>query len=583
MITAHRCINCMQMIEGNNCPHCGFPDKSTNESHQLQPGTMIRDRYQIGKVLGQGGFGITYLGWDTLINRAVAVKEFYPRGSVYRRTSTSLRVECVTDNLIPHYELSRKRFIREARALVAFQDIPVVVNLIDFIEENNTAYIVMEYVRGVNLEKYIQLKSGKLTVDETFRILKPVMEALAKVHKGNIVHRDISPDNIILDPMGGAKLLDFGAVRAVENPDVEKGLNKSTETILKHGFAPLEQYNTRGSLGPWTDEYAMCATIWYCLTGTIPEEASMRMTDGIDPDWSTIEGLPVYQQKALHKGISCRAKDRYENMDALIDALFPEKETAPEPQKDSAKKPSQDTVKKQDSNTTSPALPPATTHSEFEAHRPVTKKKRFTKIAVLLAFTMIIYAVSPGPATILELFHQDYYSAPTNSESDELPESINHENTIPHDQLNLSYDYTITAYSPSLNVNQGNGESNYLQYAGSVLTTVFVANTAEPSHFAIVCNEKPYYCDNSIISNSTWRRRDNKWNYFDHGGIMAVGWITIDGEMYYFEADGSMATGWQLINDEKYYFLPTGQMAVGTHLIDGRSCTFDSDGVLVSD
>ena len=323
-----RCLSCMQMIEGDNCPYCGYPAKVTNESHQLAVGTMLRNRYQIGKVLGQGGFGITYVGWDTLMRRTVAVKEFYPSGTVFRRTAITPNVECGTDVMVPHYEYSKARFLREASALVDFKDIPGVVDILDFIEENNTAYIVMEYVRGVDLAKYSQMRGGKLSVEETFRILKPVMEALAKVHRGGIVHRDISPDNIILDPMGGAKLLDFGAVRSVEDPDVEKGLNKSTEAILKQGFAPIEQYNTRGNLGPWTDEYAMCATVWYCLTGKVPEEASIRMSEGVDVDWSSIEGLPVHQQKALEKGFSCRAKDRYPSIDELLADLFPE--TAPE-------------------------------------------------------------------------------------------------------------------------------------------------------------------------------------------------------------------------------------------------------------
>ena len=344
-----RCLSCFREYEEVSCPHCGYPDKTSTESHQLSVGTLLRKRYQIGKVLGQGGFGITYLGWDTLLLQTVAIKEFYPNGSVFRRAAVSTQVQCATDAMIPHYEYTRERFLREAQALVRFREIPEVVDILDFIEENNTAYIVMEYVRGVDLAKYIQRKGGRLSVDETFRILKPVMEALAKVHKGGIVHRDISPDNIILDPMGGAKLLDFGAVRVVEDPDVDKGLSKSTEAILKQGFAPIEQYNTRGSLGPWTDEYAMCATVWYCLTGRIPEEASIRMGEGIDPDWSSIPGLPEHQQKALEKGISCRAKDRYPSMDQLLADLFPAEETPTaqppvreiqEPEKKPAQKPS---------------------------------------------------------------------------------------------------------------------------------------------------------------------------------------------------------------------------------------------------
>ena len=315
------CPSCFREYEGVKCPHC---DGMPNDEHQLPVGTLLRDRYQIGRVLGQGGFGITYIAWDTLMHRTVAVKEFYPSGTVFRRSQRSLELECVSKELVPHYEYSKERFLREAGALVKFQSIPQVVDILDFARENGTAYIIMEFVKGVDLRKYILRKGRCLTATETFRILRPVMEALAQVHRGGIVHRDISPDNIILDPMGGAKLLDFGAVRSVIAPDVEKDLDRSTEAIVKHGFAPIEQYNTRGGLGPWTDEYAMCATIWYCLTGKVPDDATIRMSEETDPDWSTISDLPEHQQKALAKGFSRRAKDRYRSMDELLAALFPE-------------------------------------------------------------------------------------------------------------------------------------------------------------------------------------------------------------------------------------------------------------------
>jgi len=337
---SERCVNCMQTFEGEQCPHCGYPNTVSTLPHQLPPGTVLRERYQVGRVLGQGGFGITYLAWDGLLQKEVAIKEFFPGGTVQRNCAMTTRVECIYTSTVEAYSRSTERFLREAQALVQFRDIPQVVDIQDFLKENNTAYIVMEYVKGVDLAKYVQGKGGRLDPEEAFRILRPVMEALAKVHKGGIVHRDISPDNIILDPLGGAKLLDFGAVRAVENPDAEKALEKSTEAILKRGFAPLEQYNSRGSLGPWTDVYAMCATVWYCLTGRIPEDASIRMTEGTDPDWASIPGLTPSRQAALAKGIACRPRDRYPDMDSLLAGLFPEPAAAPavpEPVKEPAK------------------------------------------------------------------------------------------------------------------------------------------------------------------------------------------------------------------------------------------------------
>jgi len=319
-----RCLSCLQMFDGETCPHCGYPASSRNDSHQLPVGTLLRGRYQLGQVLGQGGFGITYLALDTLMKTTVAVKEFFPSGTVFRDCASSTLVNCVTADAVPHFEYSRERFLREARALVQFKDIPEIVDILDFVEENNTAYIVMEFVRGMDLAKYVRNHGGRLSVEETFRLLRPVMEALAAVHKGGIVHRDISPDNIVLDPMGGAKLLDFGAVRTVENPELDKELERSTEAIVKRGFAPVEQYNSRGSLGPWTDEYAMCATVWYCLTGAVPPEATARISEGALADWGTIPGLTARQRKALDKGFALLAKDRFPDMDRFLEALFGE-------------------------------------------------------------------------------------------------------------------------------------------------------------------------------------------------------------------------------------------------------------------
>ena len=330
------CINCgTQLPDGSQfCSSCGqafqmpqsvrlnHTGQERKDPHVLPEGTLIRGRYQVGRVLGQGGFGITYLGLDTLMDTKVAIKEFYPNSTVFRDCTQTLYVRCHSQKLDGDYQNSKSRFLREAKALVKFREIPEVVDILDFLEENNTAYIVMEYVQGMSLAKYISARGGRLTVKETFTILKPVMLALAEVHRGGVVHRDIAPDNIILHPMGGAKLLDFGAVREVESGGVDTPLARATEAILKHGFAPIEQYNSRGSLGPWTDEYALCATIYYCLTGKIPPEASVRLSEGVEPEWESIPDLEVHQIEALKKGMSIRAKDRYPDMDRLAEALF---------------------------------------------------------------------------------------------------------------------------------------------------------------------------------------------------------------------------------------------------------------------
>ena len=323
------CYGCMEPTDQFICPHCGFPRNGNNQPHQLPVGTLLRGQYVIGRVLGQGGFGITYLGWDRYLDAKVAIKEFYPSSMVSRDCSHSTRVLCTGDQTSGPFRNSRDRFLREAKALAKFEGNSAIVGIKGFFEENDTAYIIMEYVKGTSLERYIALRGGSISMDEALRLLQSVMDALAMVHEAGMVHRDISPDNIILHPMGGAKLLDFGAVREVETPNAEQALARSTEAILKHGFAPIEQYQSRGSLGPWTDVYALCTTIWYCVTGRVPVDAPARIIDDLPLAWDQIPGLTAHQQAVLRKGTALRAKDRYASVGALRQDLMRETPAAP--------------------------------------------------------------------------------------------------------------------------------------------------------------------------------------------------------------------------------------------------------------
>ena len=326
----NRCYGCMRPKTQGICEYCGFDENTQNAPHQLQTGLLLQGRYLIGRVLGQGGFGITYLGWDNMLDVPVAIKEYYPNGMVMRDCSISLDV-MGNSTSGAMFENNRERFLREARTLAKFSDVPQIVHVHNLFLANNTAYIVMEYVQGMTLKDYVLSQGGSITAQETFAILRPVMEALSKVHQAGLVHRDISPDNIMLLPRGGAKLLDFGAVRDVSDADVDKALSRSTEAILKHGFAPIEQYQKRGSLGPWTDVYALCATIYYCLTGKVPADAPERVMGETEIDWDRVPDVTDHQAGVLEKGMELRPKDRYRSVEDLCTAMFEKVAPAEEP------------------------------------------------------------------------------------------------------------------------------------------------------------------------------------------------------------------------------------------------------------
>lgn len=328
------------------CEHCGYNENIDNLPHQLPIGTRLQDCYEVGKVLGQGGFGITYIGWDHGRNVPVAIKEFYPNGVVNRESGVTKSLAVSATDGLEIFRRNKERFLQEAHTLARLSSVAEIVHVYSLFEENNTAYIIMEYLKGVDLRRYIRMVGGKLSPELTFAILQPVMVALQKVHEEDMVHRDISPDNIMLMDDGSAKLLDFGSAREVLDADPEQYQNRSTEAVLKHGFAPMEQYQRNGTLGPWTDVYSLAATIYYCMTGRVPADAPNRIMDGEQIPWNQIPGLTPEQVKALEKAMELLPKDRTRSVRELELALCgeekPKPKPEPQPKKEKKKKPARE-------------------------------------------------------------------------------------------------------------------------------------------------------------------------------------------------------------------------------------------------
>ena len=391
-----RCPGCMKEKTQSVCEHCGWDEIRENAAHQLPIGTVLTEQYRIGRALGQGGFGITYLGWDLYLDMPVAIKEYYPSSTVMRDCSVSLSVASYGGEAGARFRNCRERFLREAKILARLSDVPEIVKIRNFFEANNTAYIVMEFVRGVTLKDYVKSKGKPLTMEETLSILYPVMEGLCKVHKAGLVHRDISPDNIMLLPEGGAKLIDFGAVRDVGHADKEAPLTKSTEAILKQGYAPIEQYQNRGSLGPWTDVYAMCATVFYCITGQVPMDAPGRMLD--DEGLKIRDFVPELSEsleKVLEQGMALRTVNRIGSMDELLQMLRnPESVTGKE--------------------------------SEPPTSAPVVEKKRRSKlplvIPLLLAIIVGVVLLIPKETAAPVIAQHSEPSQPPTAQETEAPE-----------------------------------------------------------------------------------------------------------------------------------------------------------------
>lgn len=305
------------------CRYCKDDARKPNPPYQLAAGSILKGRYFIGRAIGQGGFGITYIGWDLNDSSRIAVKECFLQGVVIRDANVSSEVKTIDSETHNRFASQKERFLKEYKVLSGLSDIPGLVQIKDFFAENNTAYIVMEHIDGITLRKYVEKHDGKLSGKETFEILGPVMQSLAKVHGAKLVHRDISPDNLMVLENGGVKLLDFGTVREVNDCASDKPLTMATEAVIKRGYAPLEQYQSKGSLGPWTDVYAICATAFYCLTGKEPPEAIERLMQD-KPVLLRANGADVSEREegVLLQGLELRTHDRIQDMEKLYDALF---------------------------------------------------------------------------------------------------------------------------------------------------------------------------------------------------------------------------------------------------------------------
>ena len=281
------------------------------------PGTLLKDEFVIGRVLGAGGFGITYLGWQLSLDRKVAIKEFFPRGLV-SRAPASPDVTVFTGDAQQHFEAGLREFLDEGRKLARFDSHPGVVRVYSSFAANGTAYLVMEYLEGQDFKQFLTAQpGGRVGFDIAHQVLTPVLDALRALHEQNIFHRDLSPDNIYITSQGPVKLIDFGAAREVVGDQ-----SQSISVVLKAGYAPTEQYSSRGKQGAWTDIYAMAATYYRALLGEPPPpsldlmqgDASLREFDECGP-------LESHQKEALDKAISLRRDDRYQNVADFQHAL----------------------------------------------------------------------------------------------------------------------------------------------------------------------------------------------------------------------------------------------------------------------
>ena len=319
MVGENFCYNCFQQRETSDgpCPHCGF-DLVENEKKYpvaLRAGTVLNGRYIVGRVLGQGGFGITYLAWDTQLEAKVAIKEFMPGELATRVEGTTVSV--LSADRSEDFTYGSERFQEEARTLAKFIGNPNIAAVTSYFDENDTSYFVMDYIEGISFKTYIANHGGKVSVEDTLNVMIPVLRALTAVHQEGFIHRDVTPDNIYITKDGMVKLLDFGSARYSIGDK-----SKSLDVILKVGYAPKEQYIRRSRQGPFTDVYSCAACFYAALTGFLPPEALERLDhDELVPVSQCGVDIPEYLDKAILKGLAVQPEDRFQSAEEFLNAI----------------------------------------------------------------------------------------------------------------------------------------------------------------------------------------------------------------------------------------------------------------------
>ena len=293
----------------------------------LKQGTKLHIRYEIDRVIGQGGFGVTYLAEDTELRHTVVIKEYYPRALASRSdqdNSTEVLVSAEREDR-KVYERGKKDFLDEARRMSELFHIDAIVKVLDYFEENGTAYLVMEYIRGVSLSAWLERLDIPMTFDEAWDLLRPVAIAMRKVHQEGIIHRDLNPSNLIMTEKGTLKIIDFGASRSFAD-------NEKTMTILvKKGYTPPEQYMKEKHQGPWTDVYALCATLYEMITGVKPDSCVDRMKrDELYLPSAYGAEITPEQEQALVRGLELDYKKRYTGMQELLNDIEQDKKEVEE-------------------------------------------------------------------------------------------------------------------------------------------------------------------------------------------------------------------------------------------------------------
>lgn len=321
--TTDQCTSCFKKaINDGTCSICGATQAEPNRDRRALPvGTIVNGKYHIGRVLGSGGFGITYLALDGQLDRRVALKEFFPSGLVMRGRDRVAVSSNTAEDEAP-FKRGLNRFFREGQILAKF-DHPNIVRVIEVFEANGTAYLVMEFLDGMTLKSWLS-RVGKIETSKALDVVTFIVDALRAAHAVDVVHRDLKPDNVYITHQGRTLLIDFGGAKQLTAAG-----DKSMDAMFAHGYAAPEQYSADSDkVGPWTDVYACGATLFKILTGETVRGALDRFSDDPPLNWSKSTAPPSVR-RAVTKALALKHSDRFQTIQDFQAALADERVQRP--------------------------------------------------------------------------------------------------------------------------------------------------------------------------------------------------------------------------------------------------------------
>ncbi|MBQ8922290.1 MAG: protein kinase [Oscillospiraceae bacterium] len=320
------CYGCMEPLDGERvCPHCGYEQDATSLANYLKPGTMLHDRFLIGKTLEFNGEGVTYLGYDTAVGCKILIREYLPE-QLCSRVPNSTEVN-VSYAHLAQYKALMAEYTELNKALARLRNLSHLNPALDLFSENNTTYAVYEYLEGQSLLDYLKENAGELSWSTVRRIFPPLFTTLSLLHNAGVLHRGLSPETIFVTDKGELKLRGF-CISAVRTNDTE------LDAELFDGYAAPEQYFADRQQGTWTDVYGICAVLYRILTGCRATDAISREDyDNLVPPIDLNPHMPENVSKGIMQGLALDGNERVRTVTDLVTLLFeePAAEDANEP------------------------------------------------------------------------------------------------------------------------------------------------------------------------------------------------------------------------------------------------------------